>query len=248
MNHRRPRVTWLVPILAVAPLAHAGEAVHAAAPLSLDLAAAYASIQPPAAESGPAAASDVSAASDRPAATDGRERRFGRAGSQWWSIGPGIANDFGDNTDLNLHGLYSVFLADSLEFGVEAAGWYFNQKGPDTGGVSGSMLFRWHFYHWDEQFKWGGGDKAERYRSTLFFDIGIGLLAGFDDVPDEGTSLNFLPRAGAGFTHALTDDDAGARLTMGVRWHHISNARIQGDENNPARDGLMFYAEIQFPF
>lgn len=221
--------------------------------LSLDLGEAFASIQPPAAsasEPAPALEPDIAAPADTtdPVSLDGRERRFGRAGSRWWSIGPGIATNFNDDTDLNLHGIYSTFLADSLEFGVEAAGWYFNQEGQDTGGVSGSMIFRWHFYHWDEGFKWGGGDKSESYRNTLFFDIGIGLLAAFDDVPDEGTSLNFLPRAGFGYTHALTDDEAGARLTLGLRWHHISNARIEGDESNPARDGLMFYAEIQFPF
>ena len=165
--------------------------------------------------------------------------RFGRAGSRWWSIGSGIAYDFDEDTDVNLHGIYSVFLTDELEFGVEAAAWYFDQVGDNTGGLSGSMIFRWHFWHW-------GGDDG--FRSTFFGDAGIGLLAGFDDVPDGGTSLNFLPRLGLGYTHALTDDDLAARLTLGLRWHHISNVRIEGEESNPARDSLMIYAEIQFPF
>ncbi len=168
-----------------------------------------------------------------------REKRFGRSGSRWWSVGTGIANDFGDDTDINVHGIYSTFLADELEFGVEVAGWYFNQTGQDTGGLSGSMIFRWHFCHW-------GGDDG--FRSTVFGDVGIGILAAFDEVPDGGTGFDFLPRAGFGYTHALTDNDAGSRFTLGVRWHHISNARIEGDARNPARDGLMVYAEIQFPF
>lgn len=203
--------------------------------LRLDMASAYA--QPEAAEPAGAASESL------PTATaESRERRFGRAGSRWWSIGSGVAYNFDEDTDVNLHGIYSTFLTDGLEFGVEAAAWYFDQTGPNTGGISGSMIFRWHFWHWDEQWRDGG------FRSTFFGDVGIGLLAGFDDVPNGGTSLNFLPRVGAGFTHALSDDEVGPRLTLGLRWHHISNARIEGEERNPARDSLMIYAEVQFPF
>ena len=167
---------------------------------------------------------------------DTRERRFGRAGSWWWSVGSGVANDFSDATDINAHGIISTFLADELEFGVEAAGWYFDQPGQNTGGVSGSMIFRWHFAH-DDDYRW-----------SVFGDVGIGLLGGFDEVPDGGTGFNFLPRAGLGFTHVLTDELNGPRLTLGARWHHISNARIEGEERNPGRDSLMGYFEIQFPF
>lgn len=237
------------PVLMLALAAVAGVAVterRAAAEtpsLGLDMARAYA--QPDPAESAaqpgvePPGAPAPGAGESGRAASDKRETRFGRAGSRWWSIGPGVANDFGDNTDINIHGIYSTFLADELEFGVEVAGWYFNQVGQDTGGISGSMIFRWHFWHW-------GGDDG--FRSTIFGDAGIGILAAFDEVPDGGTGFDFLPRLGFGYTHALTDDEAGSRLTLGVRWHHISNARIEGDARNPARDGLMLYAEVQFPF
>ncbi len=184
---------------------------------------------PPIAEGAPA--------SRAAAVSDDRERRFGRAGSRWWSVGSGLASDFSEGADVNIHGIFSQFIADELEFGVEAAGWYFNQQGKDTGGLSGSMIFRWHFAH-DEEFTW-----------SVFGDLGIGLLGSFDEVPDGGTGFNFLPRAGVGFTHLLDSTEVdGCRLTLGVRWHHISNARIEGEERNPARDGLMFYAEVQFPF
>ena len=163
-----------------------------------------------------------------------RSTRYGEAGSRWWTVGAVYANDFNDVNDVNLHGAFSQFLADDFEFAVEAAGWYFDQPGTDTGGVSGSMIFRWHVLH------------ADDYDWSVFADVGIGLLAAFDDVPDGGTSFNFLPRLGGGFTKAI--GDSGARLMVGARWHHISNARIFGNDRNPSRDALAGYVAITFPF
>jgi hypothetical protein len=163
------------------------------------------------------------------------KQRFGDAGSTWLTFGGGVsfaAQE--DDTDYNLFGAYSVFLADSLEFSVELGLWYFHQEGPDTGGVNGSMIFRWHFYMSDDR------------TFTAYGDVGIGLLGAFDEVPDGGTSFDFTPRAGGGITYQL--DDEGDRLMLGVRWAHISNGRINSDENNPSRDSIMFYAGIVFPF
>jgi hypothetical protein len=67
-----------------------------------------------------------------------------------------------------------------------------------------------------------------------------------DDVPNDGTSFNFTPRLGVGFTRQLTD--SGIRLEGGLRWAHISNARITGDADNPARDSAMLYVGLIFPF
>jgi hypothetical protein len=170
----------------------------------------------------------------------GRALGYGHAGSRWWTIGAAYANNFQSDSDFNLHIAFSTFLADDLEFAIEGAGWYFHQKGDDTGGLSGSMAFRWHFLH------------ADDYNWSVFGDAGIGMLVGFDEVPDGGTGFNFLPRVGAGFTKALNDsidgESRGARLMVGVRYHHISNGRISGDSRNPARDAVCVYAAITFPF
>lgn len=165
-------------------------------------------------------------------------RPYGTAGSKAWTIGGLYANDFDEANDVNIHVAWSTFLADDLEFAVEAAGWYFNQPGEDTGGISGSMVFRWHALHTDN------------YDWSLYLDAGIGLLGGFDEVPDGGTEFNFLPRLGGGFTTVLGEnrDGQAPRLMVGARWHHISNARIRGDERNPARDALAGYIAIVFPF
>lgn len=165
-------------------------------------------------------------------------KRYGSAGSKAWTLGGLYANDFNDSNDFNLHVAWSNFLADDLEFAVEAAGWYFDQPGQDTGGLSGSMVFRWHALH-DADYSW-----------SVFVDAGIGLLGAFDEVPDGGSDFNFLPRLGGGATFALGPNENGQapRLMIGARWHHISNARIRGDSDNPARDALAGYVSIVFPF
>lgn len=160
-------------------------------------------------------------------------KRFGDRGSWWISLGGGYANDFGDMSDFNAYGAVSNFLADGLEFGVELGGWYFLQDGDDAGGINGSMVVRYHFWR-SEDRDW-----------TVYADVGIGLIATSDDVPPGGTSFNFTPRAGVGFTRALTED---LRLQVGLRWHHMSNARIDGDDSNPGHDALMIYAGVVIPW
>lgn len=159
-------------------------------------------------------------------------RPFGAAETRWWTVGAGIAHDFNGSTDTDLNVAYTYFLAEGVEFGAEVAGWHFNQAGENTLGGSATMLLRWHFLI---SGPW-----------TVYTDVGIGLLVAEDVVPEGGTSLDLMPRAGVGFTRAL--GDGGVRLQMGLRWHHISNARIHGEANNPARDQPMLYAGIMFPF
>ena len=157
--------------------------------------------------------------------------RFGQAESKWWSIGAGIANNGSDETDLNGYGSLSYFIADDVEVSGELGLWYYGLQ-EDVFGINPNMVFRWHFLN---KGKW-----------TLYADLGIGVMFSTDDVPDDGTSFNFTPRAGGGFTRQILD--SGARVQVGVRWAHISNARIGGDQNNPSRDSIMLYAGMIFPF
>ncbi len=213
----------------------AGSEAGAARPaLTLDLSAALAQPDPAA----PDAARPDEAGGPDPIVTAAGSPRprigFGRAGSEWLTFGGAFAYDFAEDKDFNVHAAYSQFLADELEFAVEFAGWYFAQDKEDTGGISGSMAFRWHFLH-DDAYDW-----------TVYGDAGIGLLAAFDEVPNGGKEFNFLPRLGMGFTKRISED--GARLQVGVRWHHISNGRYAGDANNPSRDSVLIHAGIMIPF
>ncbi len=156
----------------------------------------------------------------------------------WWGLEllTGYANNFKGESDINLAIAVGTFVAQDLEIRLELGGWYFAQRGDDTGGVNLSLLGRWHFWEFDD------------YDWTLYGEAGAGILGAFDDVPQGGTSFNFTPRIGGGFTKRLGDGPLAPRLDVGVRWHHISNARIQGDDRNPSRDSVMGYIGVIFSF
>lgn len=217
MRIRTPRLlTIALPLAALAAPALADDASP-----TLDYTPAHFHYDPP----------EDAAKTDAPSVKE--HAAFGTKGSHWLTVGTGIADNFKSAVDINAHIAWSTFLVKDVEFALEGAGWHFNQPGDNTGGISGAMVFRWHFYN---DNNW-----------TVYADVGIGLLAAFDDVPATGTSLDFMPRAGMGVTKRLFEDQ-DTRLQVGLRWHHISNARINGDDNNPSRDGAMIYAGLIFPF
>lgn len=138
----------------------------------------------------------------------------------------------GEALDQGITLSYNRFLVDDIEWFLEGGLWSFYDQGADNAfGLSASMGFRWHF--------------LKRENWSLFADMGIGVLGTTDHVPPDGTSLNFMPRAGLGFTRQI---DERLRLIGGVRWHHISNARTRGDERNPSRDAPQVYVGLVVPF
>ncbi len=163
---------------------------------------------------------------------------WGQPGPWWGSVTAGYARSIsgpGDSNDANVAFTFSTFVATRFELLIELGGWYFNQDGQDAAGANASLLFRWHFLTFGERDDW-----------TIFGEAGAGLLGTTENVPPGGTGFNFTPKAGVGFTHRLGDSDN--RLIVGFRWHHISNARIEGEMRNPGRDGAFVYAGVQFPF
>lgn len=158
--------------------------------------------------------------------------KYGTEGQQWILFGGGAAYDLEASTDLNLNAAYSVFLVDNVEWLLELGAWYHAQAGEDAASLNPVMEFRWHFFN--------------NGRTSAFLNGGIGLLVATDEVPDGGTAFDFTPRIGVGMTQAI--GNGGARLIGGVRWHHISNARINGEEDNPSRDAPMVYVQVAVPF
>ncbi len=159
---------------------------------------------------------------------------FGVADSCYWGVTGGVGfalEEDDDSTDPSLGLTYHYFLVDNFEIIGELNAWYFAQDGDDAGGLNPGFTLRWHFLSKD--------------RWSLYADAGIGVLFATDDVPQGGTSVGFMPKAGVGGTFRITD--GGTRAYAGVRWHHVSNARFNGDASNPDRDGMMVYGGVMFP-
>lgn len=162
---------------------------------------------------------------------EGGRPAYRRRGSQAMTLTGGYAHNFQDATDGRLGVAWSRFLEDDVEFMVEGGAWYYNQDDDNALGLSTSLLFRYHALSYEN---W-----------SVFGELGIGVMGSTDHVPAGGTSFNFLPRAGFGYTHRVNDR---AHLIVGAHWHHISNARILGDTRNPGRDAPLLYAGFVFPF
>ena len=212
-------------VLAAAPIA-AAEGLELNTALAFDADAARASQ--------PAPAGEHAAAPETPVSEPARPA-FGAPGPWWGQLGAGYARELGASdpaNDFNLAFSCSTFLVQDFEFIIETSGWYFDQPGDNAFGLNVCLVFRWHF--------------LSRETWSLYADAGGGVLVSTDLVPDGGTGFNFTPRIGVGGTFQL--GESANRLVVGVRWDHISNARIEGEDRNPSRDGIMGYAAIQFPF
>jgi hypothetical protein len=162
--------------------------------------------------------------------------------SVWYiTVGGGVAADGDPDTHYNGFVALSTFIGDRLEVQLEGNGWYFDQDPDSTEGAGFSVNLRWHFW----RGSWGGGGGGRSDDLTFYVDAGIGLIFSGDDVPDGGSSVNLAPRAGIGFTARL--GDSNTRLVGGVRWHHMSNARADGDSNNPDFNAPLFYIGLEWP-
>lgn len=161
-----------------------------------------------------------------------RALRFGDKGSWYWAIHSGVAFS-SEATEPSVQLSLGTFLTDNFEFNFGLAGWHHAQDGDDAQSINPGFGFRYHF--------------APSDTINPYVDVGIGLLFSTDDVPDDGTSVNFTPHAGGGVLWRL-DPATGLRLDTGLRWHHISNATTSGSDDNPSRDGVFVYVGLVFPF
>lgn len=162
---------------------------------------------------------------------------FGETGFWYWGLSTGVA--FTDEaTEYNGHLTFGTFLTEGFEFNFGVGGWHHDQDDEDGGdaddaqSINPTIGFRYHF--------------MPRDPINVYIEAGIGLLFSSDDVPADGTSFNFTPRAGVGALWRL-DPETGLRLDTGVRWHHISNATTSGSDDNPARDSIKVYVGLIFP-
>ena len=164
---------------------------------------------------------------------------FGTKDTWRWNIHGGFGAQVKEleNNHLGLlGGGLSYFVVQDLSLELEASLLYISQIGNDAVGGNLSLLARWHF-HAEETW-------------SLYVDFGSGLLGTTDEVPGptnvfpEGAAqFNFTPQAGLGLSYEVAPE---TRLLVGLRWHHISNART--NETNPGRDSFLIYAGLSMPF
>lgn len=156
---------------------------------------------------------------------------FGEAGQTYWYIqGAGAVSfddeDFDSEDESAVFGLAGVgisqFFATGHSINAELNTIGFIQLNEDALGLNLAVLWRWHFYR---QPDW-----------SLYLDGGAGILATTSEVPSLGSPFNFTPQLGGGVTFRLGGVE---QLTVGLRWHHISNADLY--DSNPGRDSIMLY-------
>ena len=129
-----------------------------------------------------------------------------------------------------LGGSYYVF--DNLSLGLEASGYQVTQSPGRNSSMAGlSGVVRHHFLDLD--------------RFTVFADVTFGPVLASDRVPSGGTYFNFATRAGLGATYLLHDH---FYLLGGIRYFHLSNARIEGIQRNPSVNGLEGFLGVMWTF
>jgi hypothetical protein len=142
--------------------------------------------------------------------------------------------------------------SDNLGSAVAAGGYYFGDRhairaevvgygldneedpGPDcddTFATGVNVGLRYHFY--------------ERDRTTLFVEGLAGLFYGLRNFPAGGTHFNFNEQLGVGATYRLQDN---CHVMGGVRYMHISNAQIRGQDENPSFNGLGGFVGVLFRY
>ncbi len=159
-------------------------------------------------------------------------------GSSYWQVTGSYysAYEFGeDDVDGGLLRVgYAKYVWDNVAIVAELAGYYLdpNQFPEDeVFGAGFNLLARWHFLNF-ESF-------------SIFADGGAGIAWFDSDFPAGGTQFNFTPQAGLGATWKLSDS---MHLIGGARYLHISNASIEGRDNNPGFDGVEYYVGLMFTF
>ena len=121
---------------------------------------------------------------------------------------------------------------DDVSFGLELGGvGFYGGAGDDATAVNLSGVFRVHF--------------IDTPKYTVYFDALFGPTYASAEVPGGGTNSNFLSRFGIGGTLPIRQN---LDLMGGVRFFHLSNANIHGEDQNPAINGVQYYVGVMWRF
>jgi lipid A 3-O-deacylase PagL len=124
---------------------------------------------------------------------------------------------------------YYVF--DNVSLNAEFSRFHTDQAGPDADIYALNALLRQHLYH--------------RGRFSLFVDVGGAVSISDTRTPPNGTYYNYMEETGVGSTIQIKDD---LHLIGGLRYYHLSNARLEGPVHNPSINGLQGYIGLMLRF
>lgn len=124
---------------------------------------------------------------------------------------------------------FGYFVLQNLSLGLEADGYREHVSGEDAWGYGISGVLRHHLLRYE--------------KSTLFADVTFGPIESTSPLPVGGTNFNFIFRAGLGVTYQL---DEHLHLLSGIRYFHVSNARLEGAERNPSINGAEGYVGLMW--
>src|SRR4051812_23856126 len=145
----------------------------------------------------------------------------------------GYMNELGPHDQDYVDGALGVnwYVIENLSLGAEFGAWHVWQPGNDAFAWSAGVNLRHHFY----TRSWG----------SVFFDVGIYAFQADTDVPDNGTSFNYLFLCGGGLSYRIAEN---VHLIAGPRYFHLSNAGREGGDTNPSNNGIQGFAGVMFTF
>jgi hypothetical protein len=123
------------------------------------------------------------------------------------------------------------FLFDNFSVNAEARYYRSGQDGPDTNVYDLNILIRQHLWTND--------------RWSIFIDASAGVSEADHRFPPGGTNFNFIEETGIGATYRLNEH---CYLIGGVRYFHVSNAHLHGDDENPSLNGIAGYFGLMYRF
>jgi hypothetical protein len=123
------------------------------------------------------------------------------------------------------------YVWDNVSLNAEFSGFHNDQAGPDANIYALNALLRQHLFH--------------RGRFSLFVDAGGAVSIADTRTPPNGTYYNYMEETGIGSTYQIKDS---LHLIGGIRYYHLSNARLEGPVHNPSINGLQGYVGLMLRF
>jgi hypothetical protein len=133
-----------------------------------------------------------------------------------------------DVTNANLG--FGYYVINNLSLGLEGSGYSERVSGHGQWGYGVTAELRHHLLRFD--------------KTTIFASAAFGPVESTGRIPQpRGTDFNYITRVGIGSTYRLRDN---LDLLLGVRYFHLSNARLDGPERNPSINGIEGFAGLMW--